>query len=38
MNNKKEYKKPSIEDEEIELDDIIANSNPNSEEFETDEV
>ena len=36
MNNQKEYQKPFIEIEDIELEDIIAGSNP--EEFETDEI
>ncbi len=38
MNNQKEYIKPFIEDEDIEIEDIVANSNPEKEEFETDEI
>lgn len=37
MNNKKEYLKPFIKDEEIELEDIIATS-PGKDPFETDEI
>jgi hypothetical protein len=36
MNNKKEYLKPLIKDEEIELEDIIATSGKDP--FETDEI
>lgn len=38
MNNQKEYRKPLIEEEEIELEDIIANSPGGKDPFETDEI
>ena len=38
MNNQKEYFKPFIEDEDIEIEDIVAASNTDKEEFETDEI
>ncbi len=37
MNNQKEYRKPLKEEEEIELEDIIATS-PGKDPFETDEI